>query len=231
MGMGMVDILICRRPKILIPPNMEKQYSDWWNQCHQSLDLPNVNVIEFRDEVECPAIDVRLRSYSLGDGEFVSHVNDDDLVLGDPFAQCVQALKDNPSLAGVYTNSYIDDGKSRKPFFTHKIWTRQFNVSMIRPIHELCVMRRSIAEKSIAKVNKFLESSDNKYQIMQSEGEQLLYSAAASFGDWLFLPNTFGYVWRKHQHGVHHQMFQEQLPTPQRKDIRLELMESEHGYI
>jgi len=220
-----VDVLICRRPKLLIPEDMVIQYGDWWQECHQSLSIPNVNVIQVYDEVPCPPLDIRMKSYTFGDSEFVSHVNDDDIVLGDPFSQCVKILQDNPSLVGVYTNSYIDYQNRRMPFHKHKAWTRQFNISVSRPIHELCVMRRNIVEKSIVKVKQLLESSDDSVRINVAEGEQLLYSAAASFGDWLFLPDTFGYVWRKHQHGVHHQTFDARLPKTQRTAIRTQLMQ------
>jgi len=206
---------------------MVSQYNDWWQECNQSLSTPNVNVIQVYDDTTQLLFDVRMKSYSYGDSEYVSHVNDDDLVIGDPFSQCVKILQDDPSLVGVYTNSYIDTGNIRKPFHKHKEWTRQFHTSVSRPVHEICVMRRSIVEQSIIKVKKFLNLTVDSEKINIAEGEQLLYSAAASFGDWLFLPNTFGYVWRKHQDGKHHNTFANKIPVSQRTSIRTELMKKD----
>jgi hypothetical protein len=220
-----VDVHIAHRPIITIPEDMKSIYKNWQIECYKTLNLPNINIYTVNDDTPYSAIHLRTRGYSLGNSEYVSHVNDDDLIIGDPFTKCCEILDANPSIIGVYVNSYIDDGHNPyKPFYVHTKWSREFHLTTARPVHELCVMRRTVVEKSLDKIDKFLKTSKDGNKISIAEGEQLVYAASASFGDWLFLPQTFGYIWRKHNIGRHRLTFNSRLCVPQRTNVRQILM-------
>ena len=157
-----IDVHIANRPIITIPEDKKLLHKKWQVECYKTLALPNVNIFQINNDDPFSPINLRTLGYGLGNSEYVSHINDDDLVIGNPFVKCCEVLDNNPSIVGVYVNSYIDDGHNPlRPFYKHDKWTREFHLKEARPIHELCVMRRIVVKKSLEKINKLLKLFKN----------------------------------------------------------------------
>jgi len=189
----MIDLSVLHRP---LP------HSDFfvqkWEECKASIPI---EYTEYQTEKDS-TFNLRTKTYQLGDKKYVSHVNDDDLVIGNPFLECIEILEKNNDFVGVYTNSLVEENGARYPFYSHETWTRKFHIREPLPVHELVTMRRDILEKALKLANDYLKTVSEPERVV-AHGEQFIYTAMAHFGDWKFLPNTFGYVWRKHEYGTH----------------------------
>jgi hypothetical protein len=166
-----------------------------YDQCMESLhkqsDLINIH---FVDDV-APLSEARKHGFGRGVGKYVCHVDVDDYVLPGAFEVCLHEIEHNPTpLVGVYTNSLILDPEhnTQTPFFRPQTqWTRQFHISTRVPVHQLCIMKRSVVERVHQKII-------SEYRI-----EQHYYTFVAEYGDLKLLTNVFGYVWRRFPQGNH----------------------------
>ena len=203
---SLVDVHIFRRPDSMIRSEDKPLYNSWTETCILSISSNIINIHNLEGKFTSDFLTLRKQGFEYGTSKYVSFVNDDDYVIGDPFTECVLELEQNPTLCGVYTNSFILDQHSntKVPFFQHKEWTREFHLNTARPVHELVVIRRDVLFEAYKKIEQFLTLLEPvEVTYLTTDGEQTIYSAVASFGDWKFLPKEFGFVWRRHNQGRH----------------------------
>ncbi len=82
----------------------------WHEECRASLQGAPIRV----HAIDGSAPDfclgtARAQGFSLGSSEFVSYVDDDDVVVPFAFEKCLRVLRGSPELAGVYTDEILVD--------------------------------------------------------------------------------------------------------------------------
>lgn len=204
--MHLIDVHVLKRPEALTPPRLKHQYDQWREQCVDSLpsDVINVHMVEGR--YTSNFLELRKEAYRYGTSKYVSFINDDDYLTGDPFTQCITELENDPGLCGVYTNSVLFDQTkdTMTTFFKHTQWTREYHLNSTRPVHEIAVIRRDVVTKAFDVVTRLLtQISPAEVTYLTTDAEQAIYTAAAAYGDWKFLSEVTDFVWRKHDQGRH----------------------------
>jgi hypothetical protein len=177
------------------------RFGNYDNQMHEQcitslIPFDDLLSINFIDNVS-PLKEARLVGYDTGECDYICHVDNDDYVLPGGFEVCLDELEKDNSLVGAYTNSFILDPSknSKRQFYDEKIvWSRDYHMTVEIPIHQLCLLRRSIFNKVKQEYRTFGE---------EFRTEQYLFTLMAQHGDFKFLGKKYGYVWRKFKHGHH----------------------------
>lgn len=228
----LLDIHIIRRPKDTIKQEYISTFETFFNQCLSSLNIiPNINLNILQGNSVKHFYFLRKEGYSHGNAQYVSHVNDDDYIIGNPFLECIEELEKNKNLCGVYTNSYISNINKTynlTPFYNHKQWDINFHITHPRPIHELVVIRRNMLNLAFERIENFIKLlSPIERDYMLHDAEQTIYTALAYFGEWKFLPNVFGYVWRQHSCGRHKYVNDEnKLSFEHKQELKIKLLKT-----
>ena len=187
----------------------EDDNKEWWELCRQSLENHPIN-IHYLDAIEGDQWTARLNGFRSGKAPYISFVDPDDIVMPDTFKQCLQVLKDNPNVGGVFTNSEIidDNGEVVKPRLidSEEQWTLEKHFQLPVPIHQIAVMRRDIFEQAVQSIGKPI----NIFGFV----EYMIFSYVGAIAPWYFL-DINGYQWRRHEDGTHHH-----LTSKERKAVR-----------
>lgn len=94
-------------------------------------------------------MDTRRRGFLKGSAPFVSFIDPDDQVIGEPFSECVRIAQVMP-YSVVYTNSILEDDSKLYPVGTD--WSLDLHRTHRAPIHQVAVMRRELVEKALDKI-------------------------------------------------------------------------------
>lgn len=153
--------------------------SDWFDQCLQSLETEPVNVY-VRPGIKDDIGNARANAFLYGTARYVSFVDPDDYVLPGGFAECLNRLREETSVAAC--TAEIRTGVSgevlEKPFIT-------------RWVHHLIVLERAV-------VLKHLDFWRNwKWPSKLSEGKMFVsFLSSQNYG--ISIINEPYYVWRRH---------------------------------
>jgi hypothetical protein len=174
----------------------------WWDECQQSmLNLPiNIHQLTGSSGIS-EMMSNRERGFRMGNSEYVSFVDPDDVVHGNPFQDCVDAMEHDVTLCGVYTNSYVTyEGTDKPPsiFFNYDNWSPVHHITSKTPVHQVAVFKRKHID-TVFNTIKRLDLSTGSYS------EVVIFTILATLGPWKLLSNNFGYTWRSHDSGLHHQ--------------------------
>lgn len=144
-------------------------------------------------------LECRLNGLLYGTAQYVSFIDDDDMIIPGIFQQCVQFLDNNEHIGGVYTNSIVhnEDGTLRN-FFKPHMWTVNRHVKISTPIHQLVVIRRDVLLEGI----KILKNIHNFNDIIHVCTDQVIYTCCAIIKPWYYL-DTLGYIWYNKLLGSH----------------------------
>lgn len=173
---------------VLIPPT--------WNPVWRTAFFDSI-VGEPLNLVIEPAIagnttQARFNAFAKGTAKYVSFCDYDDYVEKGALQQCLDHLEANPTLVGVYTNSYTIFGEEIRKKPSSSIWNKKEQFNRPDYIHQLTVMRRDAVMQAIAEYPSGFPVAI----------EYLLYALITKHGDWHKLPIT-GYYWRMHGANAH----------------------------
>lgn len=153
-------------------------------------------VVRHKEGIVGNTLNARLNAFALGSEPYISFVDPDDEVNVDAFKICLDELEANPELGGVYTNSTIIHHNPNiydRPHFLDHVWSKEYHMSRMNPIHQLTVMRRSVYEQII---EQMLQDITPFRHLLLSYSEQIMYAYIASVAPWKFI-NVNGYNWYK----------------------------------
>lgn len=88
----------------------------------------------------------RTEGFLEGDAPYVSFIDPDDEVIGDPFSECLNVIKTMP-FSVVYTNSILENGNLLYPVPTD--WSLELHRTHPAAIHQVAVMRRDMVESAL----------------------------------------------------------------------------------
>jgi hypothetical protein len=155
--------------------------------------LVKIHLIEW-DRNQSSLLEARTRGFNTGSNPYVSFVDSDDLVLGDPWYPLLNGL--TPERRAAYTNSIIWDEKynTRQKMFSHLQWSWHLHTHpyVLPIIHQLILCDRIIMTEALSKVT-----------VSTGRVEQYIYSEIAKVTNWNFLPEVIGYEWRRSFNGNH----------------------------
>jgi hypothetical protein len=186
--MNKIDVHICR-------------FGDYdkklYEQCLKSIEPASHLInIHFVDDIS-PLKKARCVGYGTGSAEYICHVDHDDYVFPEAFHACLEEMEKDKTLSGVYTNSFIVNPYKniRRQFYSETTeWTREYHIQTPIPVHQLCIMRRSVFDKV---KDEYLERG------LEFRTEQYLFALMAREGDFKFLGKKYGYAWRDFKTGHH----------------------------
>ncbi len=169
---------------------------DWFAECIESLISENVT-IHLTDGYAGDLGNGRADGYDQGDGEYVSYVDPDDLILPGAVDDCVELLNANPTAAAAYTlsdtiNSAGDTVKGIPSLAMYRAVNKTSRYPAWTRAHPLIVYRRSVMEKILPEIREQEHLWADRWTI----------AFARRHGEFL-CTETVGYCWRRHADQTH----------------------------
>ncbi len=176
---------------VLLLPGTDKKL---WGECLETLKDEPVN-LHILDGIQGHIGKGRYNGFVQGDSPYVSCVDPDDLVIPGAFAACLEALENNPTACGAYTDELIIDmnGEVIKPGIWSKIPWNPLRQLEPKYLHHIYVMRRSMVEKYYLEILRWRSMTD-----------YVLKCLLSSQGPWIHV-DQFGYKWRMKPGSAHTQ--------------------------
>ncbi len=184
-------------PRLLVVTHTGGQRPYWMSLCEASIkaclpeDAEHASILVEGHERFAAA---RLESMAMA--QFVAFVDDDDLVVGDPFRKCLAALDANPTAGVAFTDEEMidfDGNPLRSPARPAQLKYSDFLMGPSYVAHHVCVYRTAMVDvEAIAKV---AGNSTNAVEWLMAAHTAFVHGA-------VHVPEL-GYQWRQHQDNKH----------------------------
>lgn len=197
--------------------HMPGERHDWWEECERSLENHPITIHHINGVVG-DVRQARLNGYRLGNHEYVSYVDPDDVVLPGAFESMLQELSKRPDVCGAYSlsNRMDHSGKHLGLIHPYREFSRDYLSRCVTEIHQLAVMRRE----------PIIQTIQDNFDLIHPIGytEITYFALFAQKYDWLAVDHV-GYNWRVHSSGAHmqpHEVRQEALKFLRTLRVNLE---------
>lgn len=143
--------------------------------------------------------------------EFISFVDDDDLVPENAFEKCYNHLQQNPHIKSLYTNSLCVDyvKNQEKLLYQDHEWSIDHHLKMsFVPVHQLIIVQRKLVQYAISR----LKQLDEYKKMVQYANEKILWYIIATQVPWYYFPEVC-YIWRRHKNSISYTLTDQQKRT------------------
>jgi len=161
-------------------------------RAEQSLEECNSALFHHFTGTDGNILDTRRRGFELGTSPYVSYVDPDDELIGDPFPTMASVL-DTGQYSLVYTNSIVETGDGRRrPHYRQHRWSPEWHWREHLPIHALVLIRRDL----LTQVWEEIDANERLRLAMTNRANSMIYTLLIRILPAYYL-NEIGYLWNR----------------------------------